>query len=91
MEHGEIRAYYRAALGTLAFFDERLPTGRLIFLSAEDLKLQFRGHGDTSVVTRDTFVEALTHHNWADSDQEGYSALDEVLVRLRGVFRTVET
>ncbi|MCB9631944.1 MAG: BREX system serine/threonine kinase PglW [Sandaracinus sp.] len=36
----------------------------LVFLSAEDLQLRLRGHGDQHVVTRDTLLRALQHHDF---------------------------
>ncbi len=41
----------------------------LVFLSAEDVKLAFRHHGDIGVVTRDTLRSAVQHHKFTGADE----------------------
>ncbi|MBJ71778.1 MAG: hypothetical protein CMN31_10630 [Sandaracinus sp.] len=40
----------------------------LVFLSAENIELRFKNHGDVGVVTRDNFVRAVQHHDFPGAD-----------------------
>ena len=40
----------------------------LVFLSAKDIDLKLRNHGDLGVVTRDTFKRAVQHHDFPGVD-----------------------
>lgn len=42
----------------------------LIFLSHQDVELQFRNYGDQCVVTRKSFEHAITHHKFPGSENQ---------------------
>lgn len=53
----------------------------LIFLSAHDLELAFRNHGDLSVVTRKTFKQAIERGQFPGADERARPRINQPIMR----------